>query len=321
MPISLHSHSGQYCKHAKGTLREVVLAAISAGFTAYGLSEHMPRTRTQDLYPEELELSMTPQDTNTQFQDFLKEARLLQLEFKDRIHLIVGMETELIHAETLAEATQLVQQHNLDYLVGSVHHVNQVPIDFDLEMYNRAESAALEKKRAMESENGKESSLLVNDATECLFQDYFDAQYELLRNLKPQVVGHFDLIGMFRPDHELSQVCWEKIRRNVAVIVEYDGIVEVNSRAWKKGLAFAYPRKSIMEYMISQGVKFCLSDDSHGPNDVGMHYSRLLEYIKEVGVNTIYYPAPPSLKTETSEILRIDNVSGLPFWHQFSAKT
>jgi len=51
---SHHSHSGQFCAHAKGTLEEVVQAAIKKGFTTFGLSEHVPRYRDQDLYPEEV---------------------------------------------------------------------------------------------------------------------------------------------------------------------------------------------------------------------------------------------------------------------------
>lgn len=54
MPFSLHSHSGQFCKHAKGTLEDVVKEAIRQGFELYGLSEHVPRYRPQDLYPEEV---------------------------------------------------------------------------------------------------------------------------------------------------------------------------------------------------------------------------------------------------------------------------
>ena len=53
MPISAHSHSGQFCKHAFSTLEEVVLRAIGVGFTHYGLSEHMPRYDPGDLYDEE----------------------------------------------------------------------------------------------------------------------------------------------------------------------------------------------------------------------------------------------------------------------------
>jgi histidinol-phosphatase (PHP family) len=51
---SHHSHSGQFCAHAKGSLEDVILEAIKQGFETYGLSEHVPRYREQDLYPEEV---------------------------------------------------------------------------------------------------------------------------------------------------------------------------------------------------------------------------------------------------------------------------
>ena len=54
MPFSLHSHSGQFCQHATGMLEEIVLEAIKKKFLVYGLSEHCPRYRIQDLYPEEV---------------------------------------------------------------------------------------------------------------------------------------------------------------------------------------------------------------------------------------------------------------------------
>ena len=54
MVVSLHSHSGEFCLHAVGDLEDVVLSAIKKGFLVYGLSEHMPRYRSQDLYPEEV---------------------------------------------------------------------------------------------------------------------------------------------------------------------------------------------------------------------------------------------------------------------------
>ena len=55
MPFSHHSHSGQFCKHAKGTLEEVVQEAIRKGFKVFALTEHVPRYRVKDLYPEEVD--------------------------------------------------------------------------------------------------------------------------------------------------------------------------------------------------------------------------------------------------------------------------
>ena len=57
MPHSHHSHSGQFCKHASGTLEDVVQAAIARGFKTFALTEHCPRFRDKDLYPEEIEVS------------------------------------------------------------------------------------------------------------------------------------------------------------------------------------------------------------------------------------------------------------------------
>jgi len=54
MPFSHHSHSGQFCKHASGNLEDVVREAIRQGFEVYGLTEHVPRYRLEDLYPEEV---------------------------------------------------------------------------------------------------------------------------------------------------------------------------------------------------------------------------------------------------------------------------
>ena len=72
-------HSGQFCRHAKGRLREVVLRAIEAGFTHYGLSEHAPRDETTWLFPDEQDL--TPEDLAAGFVEYAREAHALREEF------------------------------------------------------------------------------------------------------------------------------------------------------------------------------------------------------------------------------------------------
>lgn len=51
---SHHSHSGQFCRHAKDDLEDVVSKAVELGFRTYGLTEHAPRYRDEDLFPEEV---------------------------------------------------------------------------------------------------------------------------------------------------------------------------------------------------------------------------------------------------------------------------
>ncbi|KAI9106070.1 Polymerase/histidinol phosphatase-like protein [Phlyctochytrium arcticum] len=265
--LSLHSHSGEFCLHASDTLEECVQRAIALKFRVFGLSEHVPRSRVQDLYPEEEHL--TPADLNKTFTNYVVVARALQSKYKDQIRLLVGAETEYIHETSLQDLVSLRKETPLDYVVGSVHHVQGHPIDFDLSRLETAENHL--------------------GGTEALFLAYFDAQYEMLRHIKPEVVGHFDLIRMFRPSHPLSNETWSKIKRNVREIKASGGLVEINSRAWKKGLPSAYPLRDILEYMIEEEVNFTLSDDSHGPKDVGMHYDKLVAYLKEMNINRVWF--------------------------------
>lgn len=177
-----------------------------------------------------------------------------------------------IHPDTQTELDLLQKQYKFDYLVGSVHHVFEIPIDFDLKTFEKAEMKA--------------------GSTDLLFQAYFDAQYQMLLHVKPKVVGHFDLIFQFRftESLDLSEAVWSKILRNIQTIVSIDALVELNSRGFKKALNSPYPTERIAKEMVQQGVKFCFSDDSHGPVDVGFEYDRLKLYAKGLGITKVYEP-------------------------------
>lgn len=70
MAFTMHSHSGQFCPgHAKDDLEDIVKHAIGLGYTTMGLTEHMPRTSLEDLYPEEVSSnhpSKKPKSAQTQ---------------------------------------------------------------------------------------------------------------------------------------------------------------------------------------------------------------------------------------------------------------
>jgi histidinol-phosphatase (PHP family) len=64
---SHHSHSGgslfflllsrlivEFCSHAVDTLEDVIQEAIRQKFDTFALTEHMPRQKEEDLYPDEV---------------------------------------------------------------------------------------------------------------------------------------------------------------------------------------------------------------------------------------------------------------------------
>ena len=65
------------------------------------------------------------------FVDFYRLARELQEKTSsEEFRILVGMEIEWIHEEAFGELEAMRKEFDFDYLVGSVHHVLQIPIDY-----------------------------------------------------------------------------------------------------------------------------------------------------------------------------------------------
>ncbi|KAL0954891.1 hypothetical protein HGRIS_003824 [Hohenbuehelia grisea] len=284
MPYSHHSHSGQFCKHALGTLEEVVQEAIRQGFEVFGLTEHVPRHRQEDLYPEELEAEVTPAALVAQFEAFLVEAHRLKAAYAGKINLVVGLETEYISPLDLDRLDVLLQADRtnagrIEFLVGSVHHVNGIPIDFDKPTFEKAlNSAGVDRIEA-------------NDRTEAFLCAYFDAQYEILRRFHPEVIGHIDLCRLYTPELRLRDhpQAWTRLERNVTYAAGYGALFELNAAAFRKGWSTAYPGREVVEMIQRHGGRFTISDDSHGPHAVGLNYHRLAQYMHDTGIRKLWY--------------------------------
>lgn len=230
MPFSHHSHSGQFCGHAVSTLEDVVQAAISKRMSVLCLTEHMARDRV-DFYPEE-ENDHTEASLVQLYDRFYHEARRLQQAYADRIQLFVGFEGEWIRDSSLTHIRSLLGKYPVDIFIGSVHHVHTVPIDYDTPLYHKARSIA-------------------GGTDERIFDDYFDSQYEMLQTLHPPIVGHFDLIRLKSDDPDRSfrtwPQIWQKVLRNLKVVAEYGGVLELNSSSLRKGMREAYPQIEICQ--------------------------------------------------------------------------
>ncbi|CAF9927941.1 MAG: hypothetical protein GOMPHAMPRED_004554 [Gomphillus americanus] len=277
MPYSHHSHSGEFCNHATGGLEEIIQEAIRQGMEMLAMTEHMPRNYEADLYPGESESGWSIPEQATIFDNFYHKARELQSKYQvAEVELLVGMEIDWIRPDGSRDwIERLLSKYPLDFFVGSVHHVHGIPIDYDQEHYDRAARRSLEQRASEES---------VFMAEQLLFEDYFDDQYDMLRALKPPVVGHFDLIRLLSKSKDASWEVhprvWNKIERNLQYIRSYDGALELNSAGLRKGMQEPYPKLEICQYFNKLGGKFVLSDDSHGIAHVGHSYEGVLSHAR-----------------------------------------
>lgn len=276
--VSIHGgHSGQFCNHARDTLEAVVQAYIAQGFAWVGLTEHMPPSDDAYLYPEEREAGLTAVAMTERFGRYMAEARRLQQRYADRIEILVGFETEdTPGAISLAE--QLRDRHRPDYIVGSVHHIDGIPFDYSEEAY----------RRAVDHVGGMEA----------LYCAYFDRQHDLIRRLKPQVVGHFDLIRIFDPiyrRHLMYRDVQNKIQRNLELIRDLGLILDFNVAAIKKGAFEPYISRPILNQALYLKIPVVTGDDSHGVDTVGLHLDEGLQILKEMGADTHWRKPAASL--------------------------
>lgn len=322
-----HSHSGQYVQHAHDSLDEVVASAAAKGFHIFSLTEHMPRYDAKELYTEEIESNTTIDDLVNTFDQYYAHARRLQSEYasaalknegKKAMKILVGFESESISDQYPGKIADLRSKYQFDLVVGSVHHVHGIPIDYDKEQWVDAAKVS--------AKNAKLDLATASDAdlTRALFNDYFDLQYQMLQTTRPTVVGHFDLIRLYAGPLYLDSVIekewpevWSKIRRNVRYVIEQGStLFELNSSAIRKGWDTPYPRPDIARLILEEGGRFCLSDDSHGVGQVGLNFHKCIKYLDDLGVKDLSHldieNGRSVIKSTPLETIKTDS-----FWDQY----
>lgn len=160
--------------------------------------------------------------------------------YTSQIHILIGFEAEFIRPSFATRVRALAEHPAVDYFIGSVHHVHSIPIDFDARMFGLARDAS-----GPADAPGTE---------EQLYEDYYDLQFQMLQQLKPRIVGHFDLIRLLseEPGRDIRQWkgVWERVVRNLELVAQQGGWLECNSSALRKGLAEPYPCRLISEVSI-----------------------------------------------------------------------
>ena len=269
--VSLHGgHSGEFCEHAAADLRDVLEAAVSAGYHTFGVSEHAPRSEERFLYGTERERGFDVPRLRADFEAYAAAIRRLADEFADRLIVLRGFEAEVVPAAGYrADMLALRARFNFDYMVGSVHYVDEVSIDGLKEDF--------------------ETILASAGGLERLAVRYYEEVAAMVEALKPEVVGHLDLIRRNAPpDAKLDTPAIRTAAgRALEAIREHGCILDLNTAGYRKGLGSPYPAPWLVQWANEMGIGFCFGDDSHGPRQVGEGIDEARGYLLRHGVTTV----------------------------------
>jgi histidinol-phosphatase (PHP family) len=269
--VSLHGgHSGVFCEHAEGTLGEMLAAAEAYGFHTFGVSEHAPRSEARFLYSSEVEKGFDVKRLADDFAAYATEVDRLAARGRGDLVVLRGFEAEVVPSEDwLAQMQAHRAHHRFDYVVGSVHYVDERLIDGPHDEFEAAVTAL-----------GGLESLAIR---------YYETVADMVQALRPEVVGHLDLI---RKNAGAAAVLDTAPIRRAAVraleaVRRHGGILDCNTAGYRKGLGSPYPAPWLVHLARDMAVPFCFGDDSHRPSEVGAGIDEARDYLLANGVSSI----------------------------------
>ncbi len=107
-----HTHTTR-CRHAYGTEREYIEAAIAMGMKTLGFSDHAP-------LPKDVDKEMPIRMACSEIADYVAEIRALADEYQNQIQIYVGFEIEYI-PEFFEEQMKMIDAVEIDYMILGQH--------------------------------------------------------------------------------------------------------------------------------------------------------------------------------------------------------
>lgn len=272
--VSLHGgHSGEFCDHAEGTLASLLDAAVARGFRVYGVSEHAPRVSPELLYAEEIAQGWDVAHLLRLFDAYAARLEAMSCAYRGRLTVLRAFETEVVPTDRYVEVMLgLRAQYGFDYVVGSVHHVAGHIIDYRREHFEAAVA-----------ECGGLEGMAIR---------YYETYAQMLRDLRPEVAAHFDLVRKNAPSEErvATPAVREAAFAALAEAARAGVILDINTGGYRKGLGRPYPAPWILAEARRLGIGVCLGDDAHRPSEVGANFAEARAYLIENGYSAITLP-------------------------------
>ena len=246
MRVDLHNHT-YLCNHADGTPEEYIQRAIELGIDIYGFSEHAPMKNFEDGY----RLVLDKKDLYEKTIDELKK------KYEDKIEILLGYEVDFIEGDFILDE---IINSEVDYLIGSVHYLDKWGFDnpeFIVEYKNR-------------------------DIDE-VWIEYFKAVELMAKSSKFDIVGHLDLIKVFKylPKKDIRTIAKDALK----AIKEANMVIEINSAGYRKPIKEQYPSRELLEMAYEYDIPITFSSDAHSIEQIGFEYTKATILAKSIGYN------------------------------------
>ncbi|TKI68754.1 histidinol-phosphatase HisJ family protein [Sulfurimonas crateris] len=242
MVVDIHNHT-KLCNHAEGEIAEYIEKAIECGIKYFGFSEHAPMN-----FDEKYRISFA------QMQEYEKSVLDAKEKYKDKIEILLGYEVDYLRGYM----DERVLNADVDYLIGSIHFIEEWGFD-NPEFIGNYKDQNIDE----------------------IWQKYFNAIEEMAKSRLFDIVGHLDLIKIFKymPTKNIKEIA-----KNALLAIKEAGMsVEINVAGFRKPIGEAYPSMSLLNEIKKLNIPITFASDAHKPEQVGLYSDEAIEMAKSAG--------------------------------------
>jgi histidinol-phosphatase (PHP family) len=229
-------------------------AAAERGIEELGVSEHVHRFRQAlDVWQHEWWVRNAVDDLD-EYVAFVRE----------RTDLRLGIEADWVSGREDRMAS-LLDAHEWDYVVGSVHFLRDETVDDrEWDVWRTARDP------------------------DDVWRRYFTTLGHAAGSGMYDVLAHPDLVKVWggespRPEGDLRRF-YELAMEGIA---DTRVAIEVSTAGLRKPVGEIYPDPAFLRWCLECGCPVSLSSDAHVPEDIGHGYDRALELLGELGVTEL----------------------------------
>lgn len=252
MRADYHTHT-TLCGHAAGAPAAYLDAALKAGLTEYGISDHVP-------YPVGMDVNgrMFPE----QWVDYLKIVDDLRILADDRIQIRLGVEIDWVPGK-MDETYALIRDTPFDYVIGSVHFIDGFAFD-------HPDSVPLWQEEG---------------SADRIWSRYLSELSAMAKSGCADIIGHLDLPKKFGfyPSPRVMQT----IRDGMAMVFESAAArgmaIDLNTSGWRKPINACYPDAEFLKMAAAAGLGLTLGSDAHDPSEIAYRFDDAVAFAQHCG--------------------------------------
>ncbi len=240
-------HTHTVYSDSKSDHQSFLQQAAYAGIDELGFSDHIFVMHTEwGIDREKLE--------------YLKEeVSFLKRQDEWPISVKFGAEVDYIPGRE-NEIRSILDNLPLDYVIGSVHFINDWNFDNDPGGFKNAN-------------------------IDVLYDSYFSVVRKAISSNLYDVMGHIDLIKKFAYYPTYSPHEWYK--KLIRSLKRKNKVIEINTNGLNKPCREIYPDKDFVRMCFQSNIPVTLGSDAHVANEVGQYFDQAVKMLKNIGYRKV----------------------------------